>query len=124
MRYVRDICAETWPGLAAANAAAYEQWRARYGPFLREIERAHDDRLRQERRRDPAGHAELARRWEESDLRFRDTLAAQLLIDGLESFEGECRTYPAYLASPRADLEKVFAERVATIRRGRPKGVR
>jgi hypothetical protein len=49
------------------------------------------------------------RRWDESDQRFRDTLAAQLLIDGLESFEGECRTYPAYLASPRADLEKVFA---------------
>lgn len=118
VRYVSEVCAQSFPEFAAENARAYERWRARFATFHREIERHHAERLKREAALDPARAAGVGRRWDESDRHFRETLAMQLLVEGPEVFRGECRVYPKYLASEDADFERHLSAQVASIRRG------
>jgi len=39
--FMKDICGEAFPDYVTANETAYRTWRARYQPFLQEIERHH-----------------------------------------------------------------------------------
>lgn len=118
VRFVKEVCAESFPALAAEHAVAFERWRTRYAPFHREIEQHHVRRMQREAAGDPARYADVRRRWDESSRYYRETLAMQLLVEGPEVFQGECRVYAKYLASDAADLERRLATQVASIRRG------
>jgi hypothetical protein len=117
-QFMGEICTESFPDQVQSNASAFKQWRANYLPFMQEIERHFSTMAWRESGGDPQKHVKVLVDAEKALDRYRLALKSQMTADGQESFLGQCKLYPTYLASDRMNLEHYYAEQVAVVRKG------
>jgi hypothetical protein len=120
VKWIEEICSETFPATAEANRHAYEVWHVDNGSFVDEVE---------------GQFLIIARYWgDESDAARKqgltvdqlkakvDTNKAGLRQDflsrGMLSFQKRCEAYPEILLSPQLDLERSQADLVRSVRLG------
>src|SRR6478672_12504994 len=117
-KFLGEICSDAFPEQALANATAYKQWREKYLPFLQEVDRHFSALAYREANGDPQKHVQFLADSEKSFDGYRDALRSQLMADGEKAFKSQCELFPTYLDSERMNLEKYYAEQVATMRAG------
>jgi hypothetical protein len=117
-KMMEEICSKEFSATHESNRRAYEEWRKRYLSFAQEMERHYSAMTLREANNDPGQHKAVQDRFERGFDGYRDGLKQRLAADGLASFRKKCEGYPAYLRSPRMNLEAYYSEQVATIRRG------
>ena len=120
-KFMGEICSDSFPDQIQPNAAAFKQWRARYLPFMQEIEKHFSAMAWRESGGDPQKHVKFLADAEASFDGYRAALKSQMTADGSEAFACQCKLYPAYLATDRMNLEHYYAEQVTVIRSGPPK---
>ena len=120
VKWIEEICSETFPATAEANRHAYEVWLVDHGSFVQEIE---------------GQFLIIGRYWgESSEQAKKEGLTVEQLkakVDanltglrqdfrarGTRSFQARCDAYPEILLSPQLDLEKSQAELVRSVRLG------
>jgi hypothetical protein len=120
VKWIEEICSETFPATAEANRHAYEVWLVDHGSFVDEIE---------------GQFLIIGRYWGEASDAARkegltvDQLKARVdanraglrqdfLARGMRSFQARCEAYPEILLSPQLDLERSQAELVRSVRMG------
>ena len=120
VKWIEEICSETFPGTAEANRHAYEVWLVDHGSFVQEIE---------------GQFLIIGRYWGESSEQAKkegltvDQLKAKVDANlsglrqdfrarGMRSFQARCEAYPEILLSPQLDLERSQAELVRSVRMG------
>jgi hypothetical protein len=118
VKFMKEICNEAFPAFTKANDSAYQKWRARYLPFLQELEKHWTAFAWQEAEADPKRHTEFLTHIAEHFDQYKQGLKKQMECDGPEAFRKQCELYPVYLTKDRTNLEYFYAEQVATVRRG------
>jgi len=120
VKWIEEICSETFPATAETNRHAYADWLVDHGAFVDEME---------------AQFVLIGKYWGEASaqasedgmtvdqLRARvDANRAGLRADfrskGTVSFKRRCEAYPEVLLSPQLDLEKSQADYVTSVRLG------
>ena len=120
VKWIEEICSETFPATAEANRQAYADWLVDHGSFVDEIE---------------GQFLVIGKYWgEASEQAKKDGLTVDQLrvkVDanraglrqdfhsrGARSFQVRCEAYPEILLSPQLDLEKSQAELVRSVRLG------
>jgi len=120
VKWIEEICSETFPATAEANRHAYEVWHVDNGSFVDEVE---------------GQFLIIARYWgDESAAAKKEGLTVEQLkakVDanraglrqdfiarGMKSFQTRCEAYPEILLSPQLDLERSQADLVRSVRLG------
>ncbi|MEO5688188.1 MAG: hypothetical protein ABIR54_12565 [Burkholderiaceae bacterium] len=120
VKWIEEICDETFPASAEANRHAYEVWLVDHGSFVDEVE---------------GQFLVIDKYWgEASEQAKKEGLTVDLLkakVDanraglrqdfharGLRSFQARCEAYPEILLSPQLSLENSQAELVRSVRMG------
>ena len=120
VKWIEEVCSETFPASAETNRHAYEVWLVDNGPFVDEVE---------------GQFLIIDKYWGEASAQARkegltveqlkakvDTNKAGLRQDfqarGMRSFQARCDAYPEILLSPQLDLERSQAELVRSVRMG------
>ena len=120
VKWIEEICDETFPALAETNRHAYEVWHVDNGPFVDEVE---------------GQFLIIAKYWgDESDAARKEGLTVDqlkakvdankaglrqdFLARGMRSFQARCEAYPEILLSPQLDLEHSQADLVRSVRLG------
>ena len=120
VKWIEEICSDTFPATAETNRHAYEVWLVDHGSFVDEIE---------------GQFLVIGKYWGDASDQARkegltvdqlkakvDANKAGLLQDfrarGVRSFQARCEAYPEILLSPQLDLERSQAELVRTVRMG------
>ena len=120
VKWIEEICSDTFPATAEANRHAYEVWLVDHGSFVQEME---------------GQFLIIGKYWGEASDQARkegltvdqlkarvDANRAGLVQDfharGTRSFQARCEAYPEILLSPQLDLEKSQAELVRSVRLG------
>jgi hypothetical protein len=120
VKWIEEICSETFPTTAEVNRHAYADWLAAHGPFVDEVEGQFDIIGRYWGTASKAAQAEgltvdkLKARVEAN----RTGLRQDFLARGMRSFQVRCEAYPEILLSPQLDLENSQAELVRSVRLG------
>ena len=120
VKWIEEICDETFPQLAETNRHAYEVWHVDNGPFVDEIE---GQFLIIDKYWGEASDAARKEGLTVEQLKARvDANKAGLRQDfhnrGMRSFQARCEAYPEILLSPQLDLERSQAELVRSVRMG------
>ena len=120
VKWIEEICSETFPATAETNRHAYEVWLVDHGSFVDEVE---------------GQFLVIDKYWGESSGAARregltvDQLKAKVDANrpglrqdfharGMRSFQARCEAYPEILLSPQLDLENSQAELVRSVRLG------
>jgi hypothetical protein len=120
VKWIEEICSDTFPATAEANRHAYEVWLVDHGSFVDEVE---------------GQFLIIDKYWGEASPQARkegltveqlkarvDANRAGLLQDfrarGMRSFQTRCEAYPEIMLSPQLDLEHSQAELVRSVRLG------
>ena len=120
VKWIEEICSETFPSTAETNRHAYEVWLVDHGSFVQEVE---------------GQFLVIENYWgEASDTARKEGLTVDQLkakVDatrpglrqdfharGMRSMQARCEAYPEILLSPQLDLEKSQAELVRSVRLG------
>ena len=120
VKWIEEICSDTFPATAETNRHAYEVWLVDHGSFVDEIE---------------GQFLVIGKYWGDASEQARregltvdqlkakvDANKAGLLQDfrarGMRSFQARCEAYPEILLSPQLDLERSQAELVRSVRMG------
>jgi hypothetical protein len=120
VKWIEEICSETFPATAETNRHAYDVWLVDHGAFVDEIEGqflvigkywgdASDDAKREGLTVD-----QLKAKVDATRPGLREDFHAR----GMRSFEARCEAYPEILLSPQLDLEKSQADLVRSVRLG------
>ena len=120
VKWIEEICSETFPATAETNRHAYEVWHVDNGSFVDEIE---------------GQFLVIDKYWGEASEQSKkegltvDQLKAKVDANkaglrqdfhnrGVRSFQARCEAYPEILLSPQLDLEHSQAELVRSVRMG------
>jgi hypothetical protein len=120
VKWIEEICSETFPATAEANRHAYEVWHVDNGSFVDEVE---------------GQFLIIAKYWGDESPEARkegltvDQLKAKVdanraglrqdfLSRGMKSFQTRCEAYPEILLSPQLDLERSQSDLVRSVRLG------
>ena len=120
VKWIEEICSETFPATAENNRHAYEVWLVDHGSFVDEIE---------------GQFFVIEKYWGEASETAKkegltvDQLKAKVAATrpglrqdfharGMRSFQARCEAYPEILLSPQLDLEKSQSELVRSVRLG------
>ena len=120
VKWIEEICSETFPATAETNRHAYEVWHVDNGAFVDEVE---------------GQFLVIAKYWgDESPTAKKEGLTVDQLkakVDanrtglrqdfisrGMKSFQTRCEAYPESLLSPQLDLERSQADLVRSVRLG------
>jgi len=120
VKWIEEICSETFPATAEANRHAYEVWLVDHGSFVQEIE---------------GQFLIIGRYWGDSSEQAKkegltvDQLKAKVDANlpglrqdfrarGARSFQARCEAYPEILLSPQLDLERSQADLLRSVRLG------
>ena len=120
VRWIEEICSDTFPATAEANRHAYEVWLVDHGPFVQEMEGQfliigkYWGEASEEARREGMTVDQLKARVDAN----RAGLLQDFRARGMRSFQARCEAYPEILLSPQLDLEKSQAELVRSVRMG------
>jgi hypothetical protein len=120
VKWIEEICSETFPATAETNRHAYEVWLVDHGSFVEEVEGqfliigkywgdASDDARKEGLTVDQLkAKVDATRPGLREDFHARD----------MRSFQTRCEAYPEILLSPQLDLEKSQADLVRSVRLG------
>ena len=120
VKWIEEICSETFPATAEANRHAYEVWLVDHGPFVEEVEGQfliigrYWGEESEQARKDGLTVAQLKARVDAN----RAGLAQDFRARGMRSFQVRCESYPEIMLSPQLDLEKSQADLVRSVRLG------
>jgi len=120
VKWIEEICSETFPTTAEANRHAYEVWHVDNGSFVDEVE---------------GQFLIIGKYWGDESANAKkegltvDQLKAKVdanraglrqdfLSRGMKSFQMRCEAYPEILLSPQLDLERSQADLVRSVRLG------
>ena len=118
VKYMKEICADSFPEFIHQNEGAYQKWRGKYKLFLQEIEKHFSALLWRESGGDPEKHMELLNNYDNALLGYKKGLSTQMHNDGKKVFRGTCKIYPVYLTTDQTNLEYFYTEQVGIIRKG------
>ena len=120
VKWIEQICSETFPATAETNRHAYEVWLVDNGPFVDEIEGQfliidkYWGEASEQSRKEGLTVDQLKTRVDANKAGLRQDFHAR----GMRSFQARCEAYPEILLSPQLDLEKSQAELVRSVRMG------
>jgi len=118
VKAMEEICGNAYPEYIKKNEVAYQEWRAKYKPFLQEMERHFTAYAWREAGGDTQRHMEVLRKLDDGFKGYKKGLEAEMRSEGEEAFRNKCQIYPIYLMTDRLNLEHFYAEQVSTIRKG------
>ena len=120
VKWIEEICSETFPATADANRHAYEVWLIDHGPFVEEVEGQfliigrYWGEESEQARKDGLTVGQLKAKVDAN----RAGLAQDFRARGMRSFQVRCESYPEIMLSPQLDLEKSQADLVRSVRLG------
>jgi hypothetical protein len=119
VKWIEEICSETFPAAAEANRHAYEVWLVDHGSFVDEIEGQflvidkYWGDASEDAKREGLTVDQLKAKVDATRPGLREDFHR-----GTVSFEKRCAAYPEILLSPQLDLEKSQADLVRSVRLG------
>ena len=120
VKWIEEICSETFPATAEANRHAYEVWLVDHGSFVQEVEGQflvidkYWGEASQQARKEGLTVEQLKAKVDAN----RPGLKQDFLARGTRSFQARCEAYPEIMLSPQLDLERSQAELVRSVRLG------
>ena len=120
VKWIEEICSETFPATAETNRHAYEVWHVDNGPFVDEIEGQfliidkYWGEASEQARKEGLTVDQLKARVDANRAGLRQDFHAR----GMRSFQARCEAYPEILLSPQLALERSQAELVRSVRMG------
>ncbi len=120
VRWIGEICNETFPATAEANRHAYQDWLVDHGSFVDEIEGQflvidkYWGDASEQAKKDGLTVDKLRAKVDAN----RAGLRQDFLSRGMRSFQVRCEAYPEILLQPQLDLEKSQADLVRSVRLG------
>ena len=120
VKWIEEICSETFPATAETNRHAYEVWLVDNGPFVDEIEGQfliidkYWGDASEQARKEGLTVEQLKAKVDANKAGLRQDFHAR----GMRSFQARCEAYPEILLSPQLDLERSQAELVRSVRMG------
>jgi len=120
VKWIEEICSETFPATAEANRHAYEVWHVDNGPFVDEVEGQFLVIAKYWGDESPAARKEglTVDQLKAKVDANRAGLRQDFLSRGMKSFQTRCEAYPEILLSPQLDLERSQADLVRSVRMG------
>jgi hypothetical protein len=118
VKRIKDICNEDFPQQREKNERAYAEWRSKRLSFLQEMERHLTRSMWLLSKGDPELAAENEATLQKNLAAFKENQRQIMSSGGREVYESQCGNYETLIRSQQWDIEKSFAEQVATIRRG------
>ena len=120
VRWIEEICDETFPATSEANRHAYEVWLVDHGSFVDEVEgqflviEKYWGEASAQARKEGLTVEQLKAKVDSNRPALRQDFHAR----GMRSFQARCEAYPEILLSPQLDLERSQAELVRSVRLG------
>jgi len=120
VKWIEEICSETFPATAETNRHAYEVWHVDNGSFVDEVEGQfliidkYWGDLSAQAKKEGLTVDQLKAKVDAN----RTGLRQDFLARGMRSFQTRCEAYPEILLSPQLDLERSQAELVRSVRLG------
>jgi hypothetical protein len=120
VRWIEEICAETFPATAEANRHAYEVWLVDHGSFVDEVEGQfliigkYWGEASEQAKKEGLTVEQLKAKVDSNRAGLRQDFHAR----GMRSFQARCEAYPEILLSPQLSLENSQAELVRSVRMG------
>ena len=120
VKWIGEICSETFPATAETNRHAYEVWQVDHGAFVDEIEgqfqviEKYWGDASEQAKKEGLTVDQLRAKVDANRPALRQDFQAR----GMRSFQTRCEAYPEILLSPQLDLEKSQAELVQSVRLG------
>ena len=120
VKWIEEICSETFPATAETNRHAYDVWLVDHGAFVDEIEGQflvidkYWGDASEEAKKEGLTVEQLRAKVDATRPGLRQDFHAR----GTRSFQARCDAYPEILLSPQLDLEKSQAELVRSVRLG------
>jgi len=120
VKWIEEICSETFPATAEANRHAYEVWQVDNNAFVDEVEgqftiiAKYWGDASDKARKDGLTVEQLKARVDANRAGLRQDFIAR----GMRSFQTRCEAYPEILLSPQLDLERSQADLVRSVRMG------
>jgi hypothetical protein len=120
VKWIEEICSETFPLTAETNRHAYEVWHVDNGSFVDEVEGQfliidkYWGDLSAQAKKEGLTVEQLKAKVDAN----RAGLRQDFLARGMRSFQARCEAYPEILLSPQLDLERSQAELVRSVRLG------
>jgi len=120
VKWIEELCSETFPATAEANRHAYEVWHVDNGPFVDEVEGQFLVIAKYWGDESPAARKEglTVDQLKAKVDANRAGLRQDFLSRGMKSFQTRCEAYPEILLSPQLDLERSQADLVRSVRMG------
>jgi hypothetical protein len=120
VKWIEEICSETFPATAETNRHAYDVWHVDNGPFVDEIEGQfliidkYWGEASEQARKEGLTVDQLKAKVDANKAGLRQDFHAR----GMRSFQARCEAYPEILLSPQLDLERSQAGLVRSVRMG------
>jgi hypothetical protein len=120
VKWIEEICSETFPATAEANRHAYEVWLVDHGSFVDEVEgqfyviEKYWGEASETAKKEGLTVDQLKAKVDATRPGLRQDFHAR----GARSFQTRCEAYPEILLSPQLDLEKSQSELVRSVRLG------
>ena len=120
VKWIEEICSETFPATAETNRHAYEVWLVDNGQLVDEVEGQflvigkYWGEASEQARKEGLTVDQLKARVDANKGGLRQDFHAR----GMRSFQARCEAYPEILLSPQLDLERSQAELVRSVRMG------
>ena len=120
VKWIEEICSETFPSTAETTRHAYEVWLVDHGSFVDEIEGQflvigkYWGDASEQAKKEGLTVDQLRAKVDATRPGLRQDFHAR----GARSFQARCEAYPEILLSPQLDLEKSQAELVRSVRLG------
>jgi len=78
VKFMKEICNESFPNLVEPNDLAYKKWRTRYLPFLQELEKHWTALAWREAKGDPKRHADFLNEMARYFDQYKESLRKQM----------------------------------------------
>lgn len=120
VKWIEEICSETFPATAETNRHAYEVWHVDNGSFVDEVEGQFLIIAKYWGDESPAARKEglTVDQLKAKVDANRAGLRQDFISRGMRSFQTRCEAYPQILLSPQLDLERSQADLVRSVRLG------
>jgi hypothetical protein len=116
MLAIKEACDMRAPDLRAANDKAFAAWHTQHRVLLQDLQRRVDAMILAASK-DKDDYVRNIGQYEGAILLERKGYRDTLLALGAEDLRGQCRRMPEMLKGPDADLPRVYAAELETIRK-------
>lgn len=113
---MREACDTALPEFRVANAQAFSAWQSRHGALIDELRQRVNTMIRLASR-DEKDYARNLGKYEGAILQERQEYRQRLLDLEANTLRERCQRLPEMLKGPGADLGKVYAAELQTVRR-------